>query len=221
MRKLLLDGLLDLLAPPLCAACRTPLAARSETFCAACGPLVDHLPQTHGTPDDRDACAYGGPLRDALHRLKYEGASELAVPLARLLTPAARAFDGRIDCVTAVPLHPRRLRVRGYNQAALIARPLARALSVPFVPFLLVRVRDTTAQVGRGAAARQAQLEQAFLVRGALRQRSCLVVDDVRTTGATLAEARRALLAGGAAHVCTLALACVLPEEESARLAGL
>jgi predicted amidophosphoribosyltransferase len=123
--------------------------------------------------------------------------------------------------VTFVPLHPRRLRARGYNQAALLARPLAHALSVPLAPFLLARVRDTAAQVGRGASVRKDQLAQAFRTRGALSQRTCLVVDDVRTTGATLAEARRALLAGGAARVCTLALACVLPEEESRGLAGL
>ncbi len=156
---------------------------------------------------DRAACLYGGPLRDALHRLKYEGASEVARPLAALLSEPAQAFAGRVECVTAVPLHPRRLRARGYNQSALLARPVARVLAQPFAARLLARVRETAPQVGQGRPERARQLAGALRARPEARGRAVLVVDDVRTTGATLAEARRALEAAGARAVYTLVLA--------------
>lgn len=219
MVQLFLEGLCDLLAPPTCAACRAPLAQRAEGFCGACAPLIDLVPRPPGC-DDLDACHYGGPLREALHRFKYEGAHELAPALARYLVPCARGLRG-IERVTAVPLHPRRLRARGYNQAALLARLVARALSRPFAPWALARISYSEAQVGRSRAERMAELAHAFGARASVAGHTYLVVDDVRTTGATLAEARRALLAGGAARVCTLALACARPEEESAALAGL
>lgn len=220
MYQLLWEGFCDLLAPPVCAACRAPLARRADGFCAACAPLIDVLPIARTRPDDRDACVYGGPLREAIHRFKYEGARELAPALARYLLPPSRTLAG-IERVTSVPLHPRRLRARGYNQAALLARFVARALAVPFSPWALARLSDTEAQVGKRRTERTAELAGAFRARASVGGHTWLVVDDVRTTGATLAEARRALLAAGAARVCTLALACAGSEEESASLAGL
>ena len=214
----LLAGLLDLAAPPSCAACRSALVQRNEGFCGGCAPLLDRL---SGVPRalDHDACLFGGPLRDALHRLKYEGASETAPALAALLWERASPLAARLDCVTAVPLHPRRLRARGYNQSALLAAPLARRLGLRFAPGLLVRVGDGR-QVGQGREARTAQSRHAFVARSAADGRSCLVIDDVRTTGATLAAARAALLDAGAREVHTLALARVESEEESGQLRG-
>jgi len=209
-----ISGLLDLLAPPTCAACRAPLALRISGFCAGCAPLIDPV-VTQASRTDLAACVFGGPLRDALHRLKYEGASELAPALAGLLREVASTLSDTVDCVTAVPLHPRRLRARGYNQSALLAAPVARQLGVRFAPGLLVRVSDQR-QVGSDRRARTAQLAHAFVARATARDRACLVIDDVRTTGATLAAARRALLDAGAREVHTLALARAVREEESA-----
>lgn len=205
------EGLLDIVSPPLCAACRTPLAARALGFCEACRPLLE--PAARGSAESGELAAYlyGGPLRDALHRLKYEGASELAPQLAALLCEPARALAGRVDCVVPVPLHPRKLRARGYNQAALLARPVARALGVPLRSALLTRVRDTSAQVGRSKNERIEQLAEAFRARVVAHGKSVLVVDDVRTTGATLRAAREALVGAGARSVYTLALACTVP----------
>lgn len=213
MLKSLLAGLFDLVSPPVCAACRSPLAERSFGFCDACRPLLDRASLT---ADDahRDAYIYGGPLRDALHRLKYEGASEVAPLLAQLLSEQAVPFAGKVDLVTVVPLHVRRLRARGYNQSALLAAPVARSFGVPFAPKLLRRVRDTHPQVGRGQRERHAQLAGAFTADGRARGRAILVIDDVRTTGATLLEACRALEAAGARELYTLALAGVLPGDE-------
>ena len=211
MLRRLVDGLLDLVAPPTCAACRAALAQRGEGFCGGCAPLIEAVASP---PDarDHDVCAFGGPLRDALHRLKYEGASETAPVLAALMRARAIAIADRVDCITAVPLHPRRLRARGYNQSALLAAPVARLLGVRFVPRLLVRVSDRR-QVGSDREARTAQPRHAFVAHAAARDRACLVIDDVRTTGATLAAARAALLAAGAREVHTLALARVVREE--------
>lgn len=207
MLKQLVAGCLDLLSPPRCAACMALLEARITGFCDACAPLLETAGAEVSSARDAAACLYGGPLRDALHRLKYEAASELVPALSRLLELPARSFAGRVDCVAMVPLHPRRLRERGYNQSALLARPVARALGVPFLPRLLVRTRDTRAQVGQRRGDRVVQLSGAFVASPSARGRTVLVLDDVRTSGATLAEARRALYAAEARDVFTLVLA--------------
>jgi predicted amidophosphoribosyltransferase len=199
----LVRGLFDLLSPPVCAACAGPIAMREWVFCGACEPLIDRAPPRAGF--DRDACMFGGPLRDAIHALKYRGQSELAPGLAQWLLEPALELVGQVDLVTAVPLHPRRLRERGFNQSVLLARPVAHALEVPLAPRLLRRVRGATAQVGRGRVARARSLHGAFAGSPRARGLRVLVVDDVRTTGATLEEARRAL--EHAAAVYTLALA--------------
>ncbi|MDB4985374.1 MAG: Competence protein, partial [Myxococcaceae bacterium] len=117
MLQQVLAGLFDLLSPPACAACSSLLEARSQGFCEACRPLLERAELDAPTLEsgrDLDACVYGGPLRDALHRFKYEAASELAKPLASWLEQPVRSLIGRVDLVAVVPLHPRRLRTRGY-----------------------------------------------------------------------------------------------------------
>jgi ComF family protein len=188
-------------------------------FCGACEPLVDSAPIPAGVLRDRDACIYGGPLREALHRLKYRGQSELASGLSHWLIEPAQVFAGIVDVVAPVPLHPRKLRERGYNQSGLLARPVARSLEVPFWPSLLRRPRASAAQVGRGRMARARSLQGAFVASPRALGKRVLVVDDVRTTGATLEEARRALREAGAVAVYTLALALadgMLEEEQGA-----
>jgi len=214
MLQRLVSGLLDLLSPPRCAACGALLEARVMGFCDACAPLLERAPRDLTSARDAAACLYGGPLRDALHRLKYEGASELAPALARLLAKPAGSFAGRVDCVAVVPLHARKLRQRGYNQSALLARPIARLLGVPCVPRLLVRTRDSGAQVGKNRSDRIGQLTGAMRASRRARARTVLLIDDVRTSGATLAEARRALYEAEVRDVYTLVLA-VTPASDT------
>lgn len=204
MRHRLWNGLLELLAPPTCAACQGPIEARSLVFCAACEPLVDRL---SCSGPDRDACVFGGPLRDAVHRLKYRGQSELGWGLGQWLIEPAMELAGQVDVVAAVPLHTRRLRQRGFNQSVLLAKPLARALEVPLDPGLLVRVRGGSAQVGSGRGDRAQALRGTFVASPRATARRVLVVDDVRTTGATLGEARRALAQSAAVYTLALARA--------------
>jgi ComF family protein len=171
------------------------------------------------------ACEYGAALADAIVTMKHGGRRDLAGRLARLLVdPLAQVlarggFDGG-DALVPVPLHPRRLRQRGFNQAlelarvarALLARrqPGAAAARLPVLERrLLRRVRDTR-QLGRlGPAARLIEVAGAFAVAGGarVRDRRVLLVDDVFTTGATLNECARALRGAGAREVRVIALA--------------
>ena len=208
MRAAFASSLLQLLAPERCAACDALLDETEPAFCAACAPLLEpSSPEPDALPVGSPAAfLYGGPLATAIQRLKYAGRSELARPLGALLADYAVVFGGRVERVVPVPLHPSRLRERGFNQSALLARPVAQALGVPFDPHWLARVRPTRDQAGLARDARSQNLRGAFAARGARAPR-VLLIDDVRTTGATLAEAAEALLRAGCEHVHTLALA--------------
>jgi ComF family protein len=206
-------SLIALLAPERCAACdgalvdEEPGDARSA-FCGACSILLEPTELSHrGLPVGAPAAfLYGGPLADAIQKMKYGGRTDLARPLSRLLVERAVAYAGSVERVVPVPLHASRLRQRGVNQSALLARPVARALGVPFDPFWLVRVRPTREQAGLDRDARSHNLRGAFAARG-MRAQRVLLIDDVRTTGATLAEAGEALLRAGCVEVHGLALA--------------
>lgn len=196
-------GLLDLLAPRACPACDALTTLGESGFCAACEPLLE--PRSGGVA----AYVFGGPLADAIRRLKYEHRSDLAAPLGALLARAASPHVGRADVVVPVPLHPRRLRARGFNQSALIAAPVARVLGVPLDVRWLERVRDTPPQAGLEAPGRDDNVRGAFAARRPRPGARVLLVDDVRTTGATLSAAAGALRASGAREVRRLALAGV------------
>lgn len=199
-------GLVDLLAPPGCAACDAPLAQRDLGFCPGCIELIDEAgPDPEGR--DQAACLYGGPLADAISRFKYSGRSDLAPVLAARLMARARGFAGRVDLVSCVPLHPARLRERGFNQSALLARPVARALGVRFRPELVVRTRVTSAQAGLGRAARLQNLDGAFAVKERVAGQRVLLMDDVATTRSTLSAVAAVLRSAGARDVLSLVLA--------------
>ena len=147
-------------------------------------------------------------LRDVIHAFKYEGRRTLSPPLARLMREAGHNVLDGCDCVVPVPLHPwRRLR-RGFNQAHDLAGQLARPVNDA-----LWRVRATRAQMSLDAAARHTNVRGAFIMRpfstpAARLHGSCIVlIDDVRTTGATLDECAKVLLAGGAREVRALTVA--------------
>jgi ComF family protein len=203
-------GLVDLLAPRLCAACDLELLDTDEHLCAGCAPLLEQAPADR-LPPARSAAAFMhvGPLADAIRRYKYGPRADLAGPLGALLAEAARPLAGHVDLLVSMPLHPRRLRARGFDQAALLARPVARALGVPLRCGALVRVRETAPQAGLDARRRAENVRGAFAVspRARLAGQRVLVLDDVRTTGATLAAACEVLLAAGVAEARTLTLA--------------
>lgn len=194
-------GLLEVLFPPVCAACG---ALGQEPFCPLCFEATEPAPPfaIAGAAAARAIFAYGGPVALAVRALKYEGHPEHGRALGEVMRRGLSEL-GTLEVAVPMPLARARLLHRRYNQA----RELARGLGLPVEAGALCRLDDTP-QVGQGRAARLASPSAAF-VPGArsVRGRSVLLVDDVVTTGATAIAATRALLEAGAGRVAVLALA--------------
>jgi ComF family protein len=198
---------------PLCAACRAAIVVPVACPCARCGgpapPGGTCVSCVQRCPAFTGARALGpyrpGDPRDVLARavqqLKYHARRELAAPLGELLAEHYPYADDAL--LVPVPLHLSRLRARGYNQALLLARALARRRRLACDPRLLVRTRATPEQAELDADARRTNVRGAFALRRGTRPShpSVVVIDDVLTTGATADACARALIAGGAGQV--------------------
>lgn len=220
-------GLVDLLFPPrcvgcgthgaaLCPACAGRLTRLRPPICRRCGdPLGEPAPRCpacdrHPPPYAlaRSLASYDGVVRDAIRALKFHGRRDLAAPLGQLLAGhATQTLPGRIDAVVPVPLHPARLAERGFNQAALLAAPVAAALGARPVAGALRRLRQDVPQAALGAAARRDNVAGVFAPGPEAVWGTVLVVDDVFSTGATAAACAQTLTAMGAARVLVLTLA--------------
>lgn len=177
-----------------CARCGVPLPVAAD----ACGRCLRKPP-----PQARTATVfvYRAPLDRLLPRAKFHGDLASLRLLATLMAPVLGRAP-RPQALVPLPLHPARLRRRGYDQALELARPLARALALPLRDDLLQRVRATTAQSRLDAAARRRNLRGAFAVRaGIALPAHVALVDDVMTTGATAQAAATALRRAGVARV--------------------
>ncbi|UCH28255.1 MAG: ComF family protein [Myxococcales bacterium] len=196
----LVEGFLGLLAPRRCPGCDEPADCPSA-FCTPCTSLLEPASGAGAVFD------YGGPVADAIQRFKYDGRSELGSALGSLMAGDAHRWAGKVDAVVPVPLHWRRRRARGYDQAALLSKPVARALGVSLLLRGLRRVRKTPPQVDLPHRERQRNIAGAFAPWRLCGAGRVLLVDDVRTTGATLGAASEALIAGGVSEVHTFVLA--------------
>ena len=226
----------DLLCPERCAGCPTLVDPRA-LFCATCRASVHHLGPPEclrcGSPGSstgpcplcrtqdfpiragRAWAAYHGedassPVARAIASFKYGGAIRLGRRLARTMLP--RIPDPEVCLVVPIPLHPRRLRHRGFNQSAVLARHLARAMTAEVALTAVTRIRNTASQVGLRSKERDANVARAFAVTDAtrVRDRTILVVDDVWTSGATARAVATALRDAGAEAVDVLTIARVL-----------
>jgi ComF family protein len=229
---------LDTAFPPACLNCRESTGA-SGSLCAACWaqvrfierPFCDRL----GTPFAMDLGNDGllspeavadppvyararavahfedGPVRRLVHRLKYSDRIELAKPLGAWMARAGNEILAEAEVLVPVPLHRRRLAVRRFNQAQVLAQAISAQCGVPADPFILARVKPTPSQVGLSRSQRALNLQGAFRVSdgkaGQIEGRAVVLIDDVMTSGATANAASRALLRSGAKRVDVLVFA--------------
>jgi ComF family protein len=193
--------------PPYCPSCGLPLpnfGAEATHLCVHC---IQQMPSYSGA---RSFGYYSEEVRRVIHGLKFEGRRNLVGLLAPLL---AGVFLGswhrsEFDSITAIPLHADRRRERGFNQSELLAQALALCVALP-CRLLLKRIRNTPPQVGLTDSQRRENIRQAFccIDPAKITEQRILLIDDVMTTGATVAGAAQTLLDAGAARVAVLTIA--------------
>jgi ComF family protein len=207
---------LTFLSAPMCARCGFPFEhdLGEGVDCAACSarpPVVRRA---------RAALAYDDASRRLVLELKHAARTDALATFASWMALAAGELLTEADWIAPIPLHASRLRVRRFNQSALLARAVAERAGKPFDPDSLARRRDTPSQAGKSAVGRRRNVSGAFVVRA--ERASCvagarvLLVDDVRTTGATLDAAARALEAAGAQAVDAVTLLRVVRPRDIA-----
>jgi ComF family protein len=186
---------------PVCDGCGAPFEfdLGAGVRCAAC------MARPRAFAAARAACLYDEASREPILKLKHADRPDLARLFALWIGRAARDLVTEADAVAPVPLHPLRLLKRRYNQAAEIARPLARREGLAYLPDALVRRRRTESQAGKSGSGRRRNVAAAFETparkRHLIEGKRILLIDDVMTTGATAEGCARALKAAGAARV--------------------
>lgn len=184
---------------PVCDGCGLAQAYEDEARCPACQAKPRAFQRA------RAACVYDEHSRELILKLKHADRTDLSGLFARWLSRASADLLAEADAVVPVPVHRARLLRRRYNQAAEIARPLARMAGRAYLPDVLVRKRDTASQGGKSASGRRRNVAAAFAVppgkRRLVEGKTIVLVDDVLTTGATAESCARALLAAGAIGV--------------------
>ncbi len=211
-----------------CRACRENIRLVSHPLCATCGrPFLDTTAEDHlcgdclmRAPFFLKARAWAcypreenedHPLRQVVQRFKYGRKVSLGRPLGRLMARGCSEFlQGCVlDSIIPVPLHPKRLRWRGFNQAVILAREVSRLYQVPIDPFILVRSRETPPQTQLREEERRKNVRHAFTVNPErpVQGKTLLLVDDVYTSGATVNECCRTLIRAEAKAVYVLTLA--------------
>lgn len=215
------------LFPHYCLVCGERLSADRLMICPTCLDLLPRYPGSEALYDAEKRIeghapfteyrsdlgfTHHNPVRDLIHTIKYEGHPELGERLGQLFAPehlrAGHFAD--IGVAVPVPLTPSRLRRRGYNQSAYIARGLTGGLGIPLDETLLARRDSAGTQTHRGREARWASMREAFYVPDPdkVSRRRILIIDDVLTTGATLSACALALMEAGAESVSYYTLAC-------------
>ena len=198
----------DLIFPPACGNC----GRVDFRFCAGCRRELDLLPLEDNFDDLEELRVvfatgkHRDVLQNAVQAFKYEGATELAEPLAARMVKALRSLQWKVDVIAPVPLFADREAERGYNQAALLARHLSAEMGLIYSADSLKRVRETSQQARLTQEERQSNVRDAFEASEAVKGLAVLLVDDVVTTGSTLRECAIALKEQGAGAVYGIAV---------------
>lgn len=235
--KSILTGIADVIFPPRCMACSSVLSDGGQLFCPHCfshikfirSPLCSRCGCPFSEPGESDHicgdCLQTGPafvvaralgqyeslLMDLIHRFKYGGKVSLGERMGEMMAgfvyPSFRIAD--YSLIMPVPLHPRRLRQRGFNQALVLAGEIARVFSLGLDFLNLKRVVFTEPQVGLGKEMRERNIKGAFSVtdKGRIAGERIILIDDVFTTGSTAKECARVLMKNEAEKVAVLTLA--------------
>lgn len=205
-----------------CAACDAELPRLTDVHCPICAlPTLSGavcgacLKQAPAFDDTVAAFSYNFPADKLIQALKFSERLILVNFLAGALMERVRT---KPDCLVAVPLHPVRLRERGFNQSLLLARRLSSRLGIPLLLDACERVRNTAPQSGLPWKERDKNMRQAFTCNpgGGLRGKHVAIVDDVMTTGASIGELARALKQAGASQVSAWVIARTLPHGRQA-----
>ena len=206
----------------VCRACLARLAESNSPVCLCCGRFFDGVAEPHLCADclekrppytrHRSGARYEGIAREIILLYKYRGYSVLSGFLADFLTESLEREEdlwSGVDALVPVPLYPAKEKSRGFNQALLLARRLAKKKRLPILKRCLVKVRPTAAQTSLDGRAREANLRGAFQARRSsrLRGKVVLLVDDVYTTGSTIRECSRTLKEAGVKEVRAVTIA--------------
>ncbi len=197
----------------LCTRCGRSLASQADAYCQRCARQPLLLQQL------RTPFFFEEPLSGIIHQLKYNGFFALAEPIAELMVDAWPEIVDNIDLLVPIPLHEKRQKKRGYNQAALLAHHLGQQWNLPVAENGLRRSRHTPPQVGLSLAERQRNVTGAFVVGDcSFDGQRVLLLDDVFTTGSTLTAATQTLLEAGAKFVWGYCAARAMRYQDRAEL---
>lgn len=207
---------------PCCVRCAQGLPFIPQEICIRCGmgkERCDHH-HSHCYEGVAGALYYQGSVPGTVSRFKFKGKANIGRGLAQMMAQTYRLHYGQIafDWIASVPMLPKKEKQRGYNQADILAENLSRLLGIPFDKRILCKNKDNEAQHSLGNTARQENVKGVYAVSGVfdLKGKNILLVDDIKTTGATFDECARQLKAAGVGQVWCLA-ACITPQAQGRR----
>ncbi|MBL8097546.1 MAG: ComF family protein [Anaerolineales bacterium] len=219
---------LDLLFPPVCGGCdktgsrwceecQKKVKVLNGIVCDVCGLPQEQVGVCKTCLSDRPHfrmlrawTVFENPIQHALHKLKYRKDMSMGDAIAFQMLPFVKNLNWQIDMIIPTPLGKQRMKERGYNQVAMVAKPLALALQVQYAPDAITRRKETRTQVGLTKPERKKNVEGAFQSSANVKRKHIVVMDDVSTTGATLSSIAEALYSAGAENVYALTVARAL-----------
>lgn len=212
------DEIVDQTNEKICLSCMRQLKIMTPPWCVKCGKKInegeelckDCMEKTHIFIRGRALYEYGSAA-ETVYRFKYGGRREYADYFGEQMGDFLGEYilSRKPDALVPIPLHKKRMIVRGYNQAELLAKAIGRQLGIPVITDYLIRVKNTIPQKKLNPAERQNNLKKAFnITKNDVKLKSIILVDDIYTTGATMDEAASVLLHAGAEKVYYVTLTC-------------